>query len=248
MCAREEWKRRDTLYQELRTTALATPTSDLAISSSVNHQPLGRRSTRAASVPLDNTEADYETGLIMNITGLHSEVRKPTISSFLCRSVDRHVRKNATKRSQPPPATGFKINYIDYNKDVADGTAYVRLPSAEDADHLVRALKKRRRAMRDGSDGKGAKVQSKSGDTWVAGRVLEGDEEKHYWEKIRAGAGKRKGKGAAVVEMEMDQPQATTTTGRTEIFVARPAPAKRTRSSTGTAGVTGKKTKLDENE
>jgi len=119
----------------------------------------------------------------VHVTNLHEKVNKPTISSFTMRSVDRYVRKREKKAlGEAAEPHKLQINYIDYAKGTCE--AYLRQPTANDSELIVKALRKRRRVMRDGEDGKGKKASRQSKDEAVAGRLLEGEEEKLYWERI----------------------------------------------------------------
>ena len=191
---------------------------------------------------------EFESGLIVHIERLHAEVNKPSISSFVMRSVDRYLRKkeggSAEKRKEKEEKEGrhnnpkVQINYIDYKK--GSDNCYLRQSAAADSELIVAALKKRKRAMRDGSDGKGFKEKER----FVVGRILEGEEERHYWKKvqdtIRETAAARKGrkgnsKGQAAAEEA----------GMANVRVGARNPGKRPRLSTGSVVMEGKRKKFD---
>ena len=143
----------------------------------------------------------FEPGLIVHVTNLHPDTNKPTISSFVMRSVDRYLRKRDKKRSSSssPPASPSsspsakiakaQINYIDFKRGAT--SSYLRQSTRQDSDLIVAALKKRKRAVAGGDDRKGRKTK----EGYVAGRLLEGAEEAEYWGMVQATmgeAGKKK--------------------------------------------------------
>lgn len=130
--------------------------------------------------PAEFEEPPYTPGLIVHVANLHPATNKPTVTAFLARAADRYLRKCG---EQP---RSLQINYVDYKKG-AD-TAYLRFGSAADADLVVKALEKRRRAMKSAEDAKGSVDKV----AYVKGRLLEGGEERIYWERVGEGRGKGK--------------------------------------------------------
>lgn len=151
----------------------------------------------------DTGASGFEVGLIVRLTNLHPSTTKATISSFVCRSVDRYIRKKTEKQGKKKSGVvidqvlrSVKINYVDYEKGL--GQAYIRQRSQEDSGLIAIALQKRKRKMRDGEDTKGEKVTKACGQDWVKGKVLTGEEEKIYWERLLSAKetkDKRKGIG-----------------------------------------------------
>lgn len=147
-------------------------------------------------------EADgsgFEPGLIVRLTKLDPSTTKATINSFVCNSVSRYLRKKAKEQGKGKDdmddmtdVKSVKINYVDYEKGLSE--AYTRQNSWEDSELIVNALGKRKRKMRDGEDTKGKKVAKSDGKGWVDGKVLTGEEERIYWQKLLL-AKNMKGKG-----------------------------------------------------
>jgi hypothetical protein len=146
-----------------------------------------------------SNESSFEKGLIIRLSNLHPSTTKIIINSFITRSVDRYLRKKREKQeksgnslsSEDPPL--LRISYIDYEKGLDE--AYLRLGNPEDSTLIVRALKKRKRSMRSGEDTKGKKGEKAlREENWVSGKILSGEEERIYWEKVLWIKGK-KGKG-----------------------------------------------------
>lgn len=259
----KEWERRQEEYHSRRRGAvearLVQPLYEL------EQEGVGYAGNAGNAGHGGGSAREFEKGLIVHIERLHGEVNKPSISSFVTRSVDRYLRKkegrNAEKKKKEKESAEEKeendekekdegahgnpkvqINYIDYKKG-AD-RCYLRQSTAADSELIVAALKKRKRAMRDGNDGRGFKEKER----FVVGRILEGEEEKLYWKKVHdtvsetAAAKKgRKGKGR-------EQTAGTAgTAGEAEMVVDVDVrqPGKRPRLSTGSVVLEGKRKKLD---
>ncbi len=148
------------------------------------------------------TSFDYQPGLIVHLANVHPLATKPILSSFIVRSIDRYRRKKASKakegNSDDIANHPVKLHYIEHEKDSDE--AYTRQGSEEDSQLIVKALKKRKRYMRDGNDGRGKKAL-KNNTTWLVGRILEGQEECAYWERVNNG--KRKATGRSTVSLDI---------------------------------------------
>lgn len=187
---------------------------------------------------------EFEPGLILHIERLHNEVNKPSISSFVTRSVDRYLRKKERKSAKKKEVEAWEkeethnnpkvqINYIDYKK--GSDSCYLRQSTAADSELIVAALKARKRAMRDGSDGMGFKEKER----FVVGRILEGEEEKLYWQKVHDTISETAAANKGRKEKGKEQAAAET------VDVDLRHPGKRPRLSTGSVVVEGKRKKLD---
>ena len=225
---REEWMRRDKLYRERRNEALQAR---------LQHQQQAASAPAPAPVPAPAPEpkAGFEPGLIVHVTNLHPDSNKPTISSFVMRSVDRYLRKRDKQSSSPAsPPSKAQINYIDFKRGAT--SSYLRQSTRRDSDLIVTALKKRKRAMAGGDDRKGRKTK----EGYVAGRLLEGAEEAEYWRMVQATmgeAGQRKKEKRRKKEAE----------DRVSTVDVRGA-GKRPRSSGASPRGLGKRTKVDESK
>ncbi|KAI5778662.1 hypothetical protein EDC01DRAFT_719252 [Geopyxis carbonaria] len=211
-----EWQRRDNEYQQLRMEAL-------------HIREVAAAESRTARMDLDGPptppaeeENEYPPGLIVHIRNLSESVNKPTISSFIDRSVDRYTRRKAKKEDEgtkPSTSTRANINYIDYSKGTTE--AWLRQSAAVDSQLIVRALEKRKRVMKDGKDGKGRKAAEPT-EPWI---------EREYWRRIedlKERSGKKKAKG-----------------GKTSVVDVRAA-GKRPRNVSTTSGMEQKKLRYDE--
>lgn len=154
---------------------------------------------RASSHAREADGSGFEPGLIVRLTKLDPTTTKATINLFVCHSVGRYLRKKAGKQEKGKDGGGdmadvksVKINYVDYEKGLSE--AYTRQSSWEDSKLIVNALGKRKRNMRNGEDTKGKKVTKSDGKGWVDGKVLTGEEEWIYWQKLLL-AKNMKGKG-----------------------------------------------------
>lgn len=223
---RAEWRKRDTEYKELRRAAQRVPAFHYPSfrqegTWQENHvrsrpekiDPGGRAAAGLkTTVSLDETISrggetsvpGFELGLIVRLTNLNPSTTKAIINSFVCRSVDRYLRKKAEKKKKRKGCgdddvagqdiKSVKINYVDYEKGLSQ--AYIRQSSKEDSQLIVDALQKRKRNMVDGEDTKGKRADETSEQDWVKGKILAGEEEKIYWEKLLAVKNtKGKGKG-----------------------------------------------------
>ncbi|KAL7266783.1 hypothetical protein RUND412_010654 [Rhizina undulata] len=239
--SKAEWLRRDTLYQEIRrphhiSRLSQPPQLEYEEKVKMRHEPQGE--TRVPQ--------SYTPGLIVNLTHLHPSTTKTTIISFISRSVDRYKRKRAATLSSPgkdsnskdpeiSPGSGdkawcLKVNYVEYEK--GSTTAYVRLENPADAPLIVKALKARKRIMKDGEDTRGRKAGKTEHEMRLTGEVLEGQEEKAYWEKVMK-AKDGKGKKNNVLEI------------RTEDTMQMKRARERSHSTITTHGK-GKKIKFEE--
>lgn len=229
---REEWMRRDKLYRERRNEALQARLQQTVSAPAPAPAP--------APVPAPEPKPGFEPGLIVHITNLHPDSNKPTISSFVMRSVDRYLRKR-DKKSSPPssPPPKAQINYIDFKRGAT--SSYLRQSTRRDSDLIVTALKKRKRAMADGDDRKGRKTK----EGYVAGRLLEGAEEAEYWRMVQATmgeAGKKKKEKRRKKEAAEDRVSAV-------VDVDVRGAGKRPRSSGASPrGGLGKRTKVGESK
>lgn len=150
----------------------------------------------------------FKSGLIVRLTNLNPSATKATIDSFVCRAVDRYLRKKMKKRkrNEDSDAAGqdvqsVKINYVDYERGLSQ--AYIRQSNQKDSELIVDALQKRKRNMRDGADTKGKKAVKADEQYWVKGKVLAGEEERIYWEKLLLAKNiKGKGRGKKIWENE----------------------------------------------
>lgn len=147
-------------------------------------------------------DSDFKPGLIIRLTKLDPSTTKATISAFVCHSVDRYLRKKAEKQKKESEdkdhvidIKSIKINYVDYEKGL--GEAYTRQSTREDSELIVDALRKRKKNMRDGEDTKGKKTAKSDEKGWVEGKVLAGEEERIYWQKLLL-AKNIKGRGKGV--------------------------------------------------
>ncbi|KAA8908648.1 hypothetical protein FN846DRAFT_906074 [Sphaerosporella brunnea] len=191
----QEWKRRDALYRERRKQALVSR-RNLPEKEEGHHGREREEQAVPAAAPQKHT---FEPGLIVHIMNLHTGVNKPSISSFIMRSVDRYLRKREKRKAaksgedEGEALHKVQINYIDYKK--GRDSCYIRQAAREDSELIIAALKKRQRAMTEGDDRKGRKVK----EGFVVGRLLEGEEETLYWQTVQssenAKKGKKKGKG-----------------------------------------------------
>lgn len=212
--------RRDAEYKKLRQGARRAPAFHHQVwpqgsVGQVHHQPEivdpGARAaveqkTTASRAPRtrETDDSDFEPGLIVRLTNLDPSTTKATINSFVCRSVDRYLRKKAEKQKKREDkddhvtdVKSMKINYIDYEKGL--GEAYVRQSSREDSELIVDALRKRKKKMRDGEDTKGKKS---NGNGWVEGKILADKEEWIYWQKLLLAKNKGRGKGGKGLKHE----------------------------------------------
>ncbi|TGZ80552.1 hypothetical protein EX30DRAFT_396266 [Ascodesmis nigricans] len=197
-----EWLRRDNHYRAHR-EAVQKARQAAQLEERMSRMEIDSTKHRTPS-PSPPQPHDYDPGLIVHLTNLHSGINKPTISSFIDRSVDRYLRrlsksksKSAESLNSNPPEKKKTMVYIDYAKGATE--AWVRQTTREDSELIVKALEKRRRRMTDNEDRKGVKVKKEEGEVYVKGVVLQGEEEGRYWKKVREAMGRKgkKGKGDA---------------------------------------------------
>lgn len=159
-----------------------------------------KTTARQASRTRETDYSDFEPGLIVRLTNLDPSTTKATINSFVCRSVDRYLRKKAEKQKKPKEdkddnvtdVKSMEINYVDYEKGL--GEAYTRQSNREDSELIVDALRKRKKKMRYGEDTKGKNTTKSDENGWVEGKVLADEEERIYWQKLFLAKNKGKGK------------------------------------------------------
>lgn len=218
---RPEWRRRDAEYKELRREARRAPAfhhqvwsqEDVRQERKVHYQAevvdpearaaVGPKTTTSwASRTRETDDSDFEPGLMVRLTKLDPSTTKATISAFVCYSVDQYLRKKAEKQKKGNEGKdnvidiqSIKINYVDYEKGL--GEAYTRQSTREDSELIVDALRKRKKNMRDGEDTKGKKTVKSDEKGWVEGKVLVGEEEQIYWQKLLL-AKNIKGRGKGV--------------------------------------------------
>lgn len=177
----------------------------------VDSRAAGSKTTASEGKPSrEIDDSGFEPGLIVHLKNLNPSTTKATINSFVCRSVDRYLRKKAKKQKKGKDdkdgnvtdVQPVKINYVDYEKGL--GEAYTRQSSRGDSELIVNALRKRKKNMRDGEDAKGTKaVKSDKEGCWVEGKVLSGEEERIYWQKLLSARNiKGKGKGKKILRDE----------------------------------------------
>ncbi|KAI5851249.1 hypothetical protein DFP73DRAFT_536505 [Morchella snyderi] len=196
---KSEWQKRDSEYQALRAQVRAVTTSN---ESNSHLRPETVNSEKHKIMDSDNInsrESGFEKGLIVRLSNLHPSTTKIIIDSFITRSVDRYIRKKREKQEKSGNSLSSEdsallhISYIDYEKGLDE--AYLRLRNPDDSTLIIHALKKRKRSMRNGEDTKGKKWgKALSEENWVSGKILSGEEERIYWEKVLWIKGK-KGRG-----------------------------------------------------
>ncbi|KAH8153540.1 uncharacterized protein LAJ45_02353 [Morchella importuna] len=218
---KSEWQKRDSEYQALlraRVRAVTLSRENLSnrftsnesnnhlrpeIVNSEFHKIMNSDKTTSreekASRHIFSNESSFEKGLIVRLSNLHPSTTKIIIDSFITRSVDRYLRKKREKQEKSGNSLSSedptlpRISYIDYEKGLDE--AYLRLGNPGDSTLIVQALKKRKRSMRNGEDTKGKKGErALREENWVLGKILSGEEERIYWEKVLWIKGK-KGKG-----------------------------------------------------
>lgn len=177
---------------------------------------------RASSHAREADGSGFELGLIVRLTNLDPSTTKATINSFVCHSVGRYLRKKAKKQEKGKDdkdnmadVKSVKINYVDYEKGLSE--AYTRQSSREDSELIVNALGKRKKNMRDGEDTKGKMAAKSDEKGWVDGKVLTGEEEWIYWQKLLLAKNmKGKGKGKkGLTDEKLATPRFTPDTKRT---------------------------------